>query len=209
MSSALKKISARVKQLRKKHPKSQFRTLQKQAGREYKAGKLKARRKSVAKRKAAPKKRRRVGRVARVARVARVSRVSQVATVSRVVRRPRKRRRIVARRVVRRRSVGGGGMSMKKVMPILLIGGGLVAAYLLLRKPTTVPAYIPSGNAVKDAAASNVMSWATAAGLGISALSNLIKALNASTPSQAQSLSNAASSNNSDDLNSILAELGG
>lgn len=40
MSNALAKINARVKVLAKKHPKSKRTTLQKQAGREYRAGKL-------------------------------------------------------------------------------------------------------------------------------------------------------------------------
>jgi hypothetical protein len=40
MSSALQKINARVKVLKKKHPNSKHTTLQKQAGKEYKAGKL-------------------------------------------------------------------------------------------------------------------------------------------------------------------------
>ena len=40
-SSILKKINARVKQLKKKHPGAKRSTLQKQAGREFKAGKLK------------------------------------------------------------------------------------------------------------------------------------------------------------------------
>jgi hypothetical protein len=50
MSTALKKINARVKALAKKHPGSKRVTLQKQAGREYRAGKLGgARKKKVGK----------------------------------------------------------------------------------------------------------------------------------------------------------------
>ena len=59
MSTALAKINARVKQLQKKHPKTQRKTLQKQAGREYRAGKLGGVKKHVAKKKAV----RRVGAV--------------------------------------------------------------------------------------------------------------------------------------------------
>lgn len=67
MSSALKKIQARVKQLRKKYPNAKFRSLQKQAGSEYRNGKLggvKKKKRAVAKKKSAPRKRitrRRVG----------------------------------------------------------------------------------------------------------------------------------------------------
>ena len=59
MSNALAKINARVKQLQKKHPKTQRKTLQKQAGREYKAGKLGGVKKKTAKKKTV----RRVGAV--------------------------------------------------------------------------------------------------------------------------------------------------
>lgn len=57
MSNALAKINARVKQLQKKHPKSKRTSLQKQAGREYRAGKLGGVKKSSVKKKVA----RRVG----------------------------------------------------------------------------------------------------------------------------------------------------
>ena len=59
MSTALAKINARVKQLQKKHPNTQRKTLQKQAGKEYKAGKLGGVRKKSARKKSA----RRVGAV--------------------------------------------------------------------------------------------------------------------------------------------------
>ena len=51
MSTALAKINARVKQLQKKHPNTQRKTLQKQAGKEYKAGKLGGVRKKSARKK--------------------------------------------------------------------------------------------------------------------------------------------------------------
>jgi hypothetical protein len=65
-STALSKINARVKQLAKKHPGKKRVTLQKQAGAEYRAGKLGGAKKRHAKkvhhkRIAAPRKRRRVG----------------------------------------------------------------------------------------------------------------------------------------------------
>lgn len=59
MSTALAKINARVKYLQKKHPKTQRKTLQKQAGREYRAGKLGGVKKKTARKKVV----RRVGAV--------------------------------------------------------------------------------------------------------------------------------------------------
>ncbi len=55
MPNALKKINARVKHLQKLHPNTQRKTLQKQAGREYRAGKLGAVRKSRPKKQRAKK----------------------------------------------------------------------------------------------------------------------------------------------------------
>jgi hypothetical protein len=59
MSTALAKINARVKYLQKKHPNTQRKTLQKQAGREYRAGKLGGVKKKTARKKVV----RRVGAV--------------------------------------------------------------------------------------------------------------------------------------------------
>lgn len=55
MSNALKKITTRAKQLRKKHPNSKWTSLIKKAGAEYRNGKLgSATRKKVAKKKRSP-----------------------------------------------------------------------------------------------------------------------------------------------------------
>ena len=182
--SALKKIVARVKQLRKKHPNAKYRSLQKQAGKEFKAGKLKAKRKPAKKRVLKAKKRvlhgatrrRKVQRKTKSAKVrTRTITVVKVRRI-RVKAKPRKRGRV-------------GSTSSKSMLPLILgvaAVGGL--AYMLLKKPAVQ--YQQTGNVIRDNSANNVLSWATAAGLGISAISKLIDALNNSTNSQ---VTNAAS----------------
>src|SRR3954463_14389548 len=61
-ATALKKINARAKALKKKFPGAKRTTLMKKAGAEYRAGKLKPKRKAV-KRKAVRRKKARIGRV--------------------------------------------------------------------------------------------------------------------------------------------------
>lgn len=191
-ANALKKINARVKVLQKKHPNAKRRTLQKQAGKEYKAGKLKparkrkpakvaaVRRKAVRKtvrrtvrRKAAPRKRAARRRVAKVATVARVRRRSA----------PRKKKTVYRRRVSG--TMGGN----KSLMPILLIGGLGLVAYMLL-KPATVPTLITTTNATRNASTNSVVAYATALGLGASAIAKIIDSLNSDDDDTAISASN-------------------
>lgn len=166
--SALKKIAARAKALKKKHPGKKYKTLQKQAGAEYRAGKLKAKRKP-AKRKPARKKtakrkthRRKVGKPATV-----------VYSLGKLFKKRKRRRATPKRTQKRRRSVSGSGSSL---MPILLVGGLGILAYMML-KPT-VPALYQSTNPTRNANANNIVAYATAAGLGVSAITQLINALN-------------------------------
>jgi hypothetical protein len=95
MSNALAKINKRVAQLAKKHPGAKRTTLQKQAGREYKAGKLgRVKKKSVGK---VYHRRAKVGKVKRK-RVASVSRNTDKTDNKRVsisVGSPKKRRTVV------------------------------------------------------------------------------------------------------------------
>lgn len=176
MANALKKINARVKVLAKKHPNAKRTTLQKQAGREYKAGKLKAKRKPAAKKVARKKvvKRRRVASVGAVVR--------RVAAV-RKRKAPRKRASVKKKTVTRKRArVSGSG---KSIMPALLLGGlGLAAVYMLTRRNQPSTTYQPTGNYTRDNAASNILAYATAAGLTIAAITKLIQALNTSSDAQ-------------------------
>lgn len=179
--NALKKINERVKQLQKKHPNAKRKTLQKQAGREWKSGKLKARkkaapkrvksvrRKTVAKKRAAVRKR----PIKRAARRVRTRTITK--TVYKV-------RRVKIKSKPRRR-VGSRTMGGKSLMPIVAIAALGVGAYLLLSKPATPPSYIQTGNYQRDNAASNILAYATAAGLAASAIAKLIDSLNNSSDS--------------------------
>jgi hypothetical protein len=180
--NALKKISARVKQLRKKNPGRKYSSLQKQAGKEFKAGKLKAKRKPAAKKaaKRKPAKRKAIRRAAPKVKIARRKVVARVKPVK-----PRKVK-VKAYKATRYKKVGKGGKSM---MPLIALAAVGVGAYLLLRKPATVAqnyGYIPTGNPVRDNSANSVLTWATAAGLTATAITKLIQAINSSSDSTVQ-----------------------
>lgn len=223
MSSALMQINKRVAVLAKKFPGKKRKTLQKQAGKEYKAGKLKTRKKRkvgavklIERRETKRTPAKRTYRIIR-SKTGRYKKVQRVAKVGKVRRAPIKRRRkkyaIVAKRIARRRSVSGGG-SMKSILPIVVIGGVALLAYMAFKKPSVTTQYIPTGIAAKDNAAAQVLSWASTAGIVGSALSNILKALNNGSTSQVQNLASSTAGNpagfgDSDDLNSILAEMGG
>lgn len=177
MSTALKKIRARVKQLQKKNPHAHYKNLQKQAGKEFKSGKLK----TVGKRKPAKKK-------AAKRKVAKRT----VAIIHHAKPAPRKlhrrKRRSVGAAVAshRRRRVSGSGSNL---MPIVAIGGLAVLAYFLLKPRTTtllpsqIPGLVTTGNAARDNSAANIVAYATAAGIAATALSKLIDSINNSSDS--------------------------
>lgn len=179
-ANALKKINARVKVLAKKHPKKARKTLQKQAGAEYRAGKLsavkkrvhKTVRKKVAKKKPVTHKRKPVKKGTRV-------RVVHVVAAHKV----KKRRKAVKHRAHPRRVSGAGKKS--SVMPFVVLGGLALAAYFLLRPSTaaTLPAIAPRPTPTGAASANNLLQWAAAANLGVTAISKLIDAINNSSDS--------------------------
>jgi hypothetical protein len=175
-ANALKKINARAKALKKKHPGKKYKTLQKQAGAEYKAGKLKSKR--PAKRKPAKRAARRGPAKRRKAR-RRVGKPNTVVySLGKLVRRRRKspkRKQKTKRRVGRRVS---GNSSM---MPVILIG--LAAAAYFLLKPAAVPVLYQSSNVARNNATNNIMNYATAAGLTAQAIAALINSLNSSSDS--------------------------
>jgi len=217
-ATILKKISARAKQLKKRHPGAKHSSLMKKAGAEYRAGKLKKKRKPAARKKVHRKKRRvaAVGRVKRTVKRRVKRRVHRAKrTVKRRVRRKAVRhvkvvrRRItrrVKRRAVKRRRVSGKG----KGSNLLLFLGLGIGAYLLLRRPATQTIYVPTGNTTKDSAASNIIALASAAGVVGSQLFKIIQLLNNSSASQVQTLNQAVSSgtvnlNDSSAVQSILS----
>lgn len=173
MNTALKKINARVKVLQKKHPNSKRKTLQKQAGAEWRAGKLKhgvgsVRKKHAVKKKTVAKKRRRAKKP--TVKVIRVYRKHHVAKV------PTKRRRRARYKVTHKvRRVSGPGK--KSILPVVLGLAALAGVAYLVLKPSQ-PALLPSNNPARVQAQSNILQWAAAAGLVGSALTSIIKALN-------------------------------
>lgn len=168
-ANALKKINARVKVLQKKHPNAKRKTLQKQAGREYKAGKLKVKRKPVAKKK--PVKRKAVKRS--------IARIAKPATLGKLYK--RRKRATRAKKVVRRRVNGKVGKS-SMLLPVVALGGLAVLAYFMLKPATNtqVPALYQSQNVQRNQSASNILAYASAGALTISAIAKLIEALNSS-----------------------------
>jgi hypothetical protein len=194
MNAALKKIQARVKKLRKKHPGAKFRTLQKQAGAEYRAGKLKTRRKkSAPKRKTAKAKRRMVSAVGAVKHKRTVARrrrnpktvtVIKYRTMGRVKHAKKRRKRYVKKRVVaRRRKVGGMSKGTKNA---LLIGGAVVLGYLLIKSMTPAAPAVTLTNPASVSSANSLVSAATAAGYSANAIASLLKEINGSTDAQVQ-----------------------
>lgn len=164
MSNVLRKLNNRVKQLKRLHPGASRENLMKRAGKEYRAGKLK----NVSKM-------RKVGK-AKTAAPKKAKRKTVVRTV--VV---HKVRRIKVKHVRRRARVSGKGVGLMPVVAVAALG---IGAYLLLKPKTTQAAYQPTGNIVRDNQASNVIAYATAAGLTITAITKLIEALNNSSDQQ-------------------------
>jgi hypothetical protein len=188
MANALKVINQRVKVLQKKHPKSKRSTLQKQAGREWKSGKLKAkrsapkkktvRRKPVTRKKSA-RKRSATRKRGRVGAVKILERGENTRTRSKRVYKMARRKNGTIRRYTR---VGGAG-SNKMMMVVAVAGLGLLA-YMAFKKPEP-PRYIPTGNASRDSKAAEIIQAATNAGvLSATAIMKLIDTLNKSSDAQ-------------------------
>ena len=186
MNTALKKINARVKVLQKKHPGKKRVTLQKQAGKEYRAGKLKPHRKKTAtvkkkKRRAKPRSLGTKYKVShRVKKVGKTKRKRTRKAAPKVWTVTRRRTRVV----VRRRRVGGMGKGT--LMTVVAVAAVVGIGYLLLKKSTPPTVTVPgvnaslnlTGNAVRDTAAQNLLAYAQAANLGASALASLINSIN-------------------------------
>lgn len=178
MSNKLKKITARAKQLKKKHPGAKWTNLIKQASRDLKSGKTKnPNPKKTKKRKRA---------TSAVAKVAKVSTVRKVAA-------KRTRKKVSYKTTHKVRRVGAAPKS-KLMMPLLLIGGGLLAWALLKKKTATVPnqptytAYRYTGDTNRDTTADAIIKYAQAAGYAADAIAKLIAALNTSSTGDIEDL---------------------
>lgn len=183
MNNALKKINARVKVLQKKHPKSKRTTLQKQAGREWKSGKLRGAVGAVRKKAAKKTVRRKSKPRKRAVKRARVPRKRSLTHVLKALTKP-KRKRVYKAKVVsvrkykatRYRRVSGMG-KMSSLVPIVAIAGLGILAYYLINKQTQVQ-FPPTNNPYRAQAQNSILSWAAAAGLTATAIANIINAIN-------------------------------
>jgi hypothetical protein len=179
-TTALKKINARTKKLKKLHPGKKYATLRKQAANEYNAGTLpKARRKPAARKrraKVAGKRKYKVTHKVRKVGAVRRKRLSPAVPKKKRVYRARK---VAVRsyRAARYKRVGATGKSM---VPMLVgVAAVGVLAYMLLKPKATLPVPLaPTNNPARAAAADNLVSWATAAGATATALTALINAIN-------------------------------
>jgi hypothetical protein len=179
MNTALIKINARVKELQKKHPNSERITLQKQAGKEWRDGKLKKRkpskRKVVAKLK--PVKRRRAVSKKSVVRKTVRKRRAAVAKSKRVYR--AKVVRVRAYKAPRYKRISGIG-KMSSLVPIVAVVGLGILAYYFMNK-TSLPAIAPTTNPQRAAATNDILQWAAVAGLTATAIAKIIDSLNNSS----------------------------
>lgn len=169
-ATALKKIRARAKQLKKKSPGAKFQNLMKKAGAEYRAGKLKTKKRKAPKKKAAKR---------RSSKRRRISAVSKVGAVRRVCR----RRKAAPKR--RRARVGAKGNGF---MWLILGAAALIGVVVITNNRRQQVQYIPTGNVTRDNTASQILAYAQAANLTAAAVANLIKQINASNDSGVQNI---------------------
>lgn len=202
-ASALKKINARVKKLAKKYPGKKRTTLQKQAGAEYRAGKLKAKRprKKVKAKKVSHRKKRRVARVAKVG--------THRAPVKRTRRRKAKRTKSAKVRIRTVTRTVRIGSRKKSMLPVILGVAALgLGAMLLMKK--SAPAVLQTQNPIRNQQTNSIIQYATAAGVVGDALTKLINAINASNDTSINTLATQAAQTPSDtgiynpDLNPVF-----
>lgn len=179
-AGALKKITAEAKKIRKRKPKTSWKSAVKQAGAKYRAGKIKPRRKKAAVKKRAVRKKavrkKSVRRKTATKIRRRVVRVSGTpAAVGSVRKRRRKKTTVTRTTTTTRRRVGSSGRSM---MPLVIGALGLGAIYLMTqnRQPNVV--YVPTGNTIRDSQAQQIMNWVAAAGASAAQIAALIASLN-------------------------------
>lgn len=188
MNTALKVINKRVKELQKKHPNSKRSTLQKQAGREWRSGSLKHRKKTY-------KKIAKVGAVKRRRVTVKRRKIRRSKPKSLAVVRTRTRTRV--KTVVRR--VGGSGK--KSLMPLVIGGLALGALYLFTRnRQTQTPVLIQTANPQRNNWAQNAVAIAQAAGMTAAAIAALIRQLNNSDDTQVQQISQNVQAGNYSDF---------
>lgn len=189
-ATALKKIRARAKQLKKKSPGAKYQNLMKKAGAEYRAGKLKTRKKSSS-RKRKPAKRKGVARKKTFARPRKVvRRKDNVTIILDAAKKPRKRR--TYRRLRTKKGAFRGyrriGKKGNGFMWLVLGAAALFGIVYIVNNQKQRVQYIPTGNVNRDNTASNILAYAQAANLSLAAITKLIAQINASDDNQVQNI---------------------
>ena len=169
MSRALSIINKRVGELQRKHPNAKRVTLQRRAGKEYKAGVIG----KIAKRKRKPVPKKTLTHNRGITTVITRRQMPSV----------RRGKSFYTTTVTtRKRSIGGIDTNS-----ILLLGALAVGGYFLfnnLNKPAAaLPAVMTTGNPQRDNNASSLLQWAQVAGLGLAAITALVNALNSKSDS--------------------------
>ncbi len=181
-ANPLKKITAEAKRIRKRKPKTTWKSAVKQAGAKYRSGKIRApKRKKVAavgrvRKKAAKRKKTSSQKRKRPVTAVTVRKTSTTVRARRVGR---------SAPVKRHRMAGSGGRdkTMKTLLTVGLLAG---AAFLIWKamKPTQpqlppgTPPLVQSANPVRNTQSSQIVQYAIAAGLTIDAITRLIQNLN-------------------------------
>jgi len=197
MANALKKITTAAKAYRKKHPGASWKSAVKKAGAEYRAGKLKTRRKRVASVGAVKRKKKTVKRKAGRVRIPKKVSLKTTRTINVVNGTKKRRRKKSASRKVARRRVGSSRQSGKdKLIQTLLIGGlgvGLLVAFTRQRQQ---PVYYQTGNQFRDSAATRILNFAAQASLTAQQIAMIISKLNTSNDAQLQQMIDAVDTGN-------------
>lgn len=194
--NALAVIRKETERLQKAHPRMSFRAAQKKAGKNYRSGAVRAKKKHH--KKAHTKKRVRKHSSRKRARKRSTRTVVVVSGTHAIARakvtRKRRKRRATYKVTHRVRRVSGTGRGISTTN-MLLFGGLLIGAYLLLKPkssgsvqlPGTPPAAPPlqlTGNTTRDTQAQQIIAWATAGGMAVDAVIKLINTLNTKPDTQ-------------------------
>jgi hypothetical protein len=199
-TTALKKINARTKKLKKLHPGKKYSTLRSQAAREYNAGTI-------------PKARKKRAKVTGKRKYKVYHEVKKVGRKRK--RAPRKKTTTAVRYKTRTRTVTKvrrvGAMKKSSIGLIIGLGAAAVVGYLLLSKSATpaLPLVVPKTTAAGTAATNNILAYAQAAGATATQLAALINSLNGSSDAAVVSASQEINTNPSvPDLTNLLPQGG-
>lgn len=184
-ANPLKKITAEAKRIRKRKPKTSWKSAIKQAGKKFRDGKIRSPRKKKAgavsgSRKKATKRKKSRARKAKKPVTAVAIRKTTTTVRARKVGRsaPVKRHRMAGGGG----NGGNGGGTKKLLMLGLLVLGGFLIWKALKPKTATLPPGTPpliqTSNPVRNTQTNDIVQYALAAGLAFDAIARLIQSLN-------------------------------